>query len=101
MYPFQFWIFIGSIGIGIALLLAYRHDWKKALMLALLPFIIYCLINFVVEAIIFGTMLSSANVTKMEYILGNINLSICDIKVVGMLLVLIGWIWVCRSLDRR
>ena len=95
---FQFILFLVALLSSVILLIACSRKGKfmKGLFMALLPILIYFFINFIIEAILFGTWLYNygSTLSDIAFHTANKNLSLCDLKIILSLITLIGWFYV-------
>jgi len=87
-----------SIFTSFLVLLIYlvKRKFMKALLGCLLPLLIYLLINFIFESILYITesLQQWEELTLEEGILKNINVGIGDLKIVLTIIAIILWCWV-------
>lgn len=98
-YSIQSELFSGFFFVSFFLLFrfALKREWTKALMFFLLPLLVYDLINYTTETILYATHIYSLNASAEVFALRNINLSLGDLKVGLVTLSLIVWIWVYKK----
>ena len=101
------WVIIQSIlftiSLGVSLFLILFGILKKkpleGLFFSVLPIILYFIVNFITEAVLFGTELyrNRATLPLDVFQTMNLNLSICDMKIVFSFLALLIWFWIWKK----
>ncbi len=101
----QPWLFWACLVLSVLLFIKYLgEDRIKSVMCGIFPFIVYCFINFTVEAAIYGiemfSVVESLNFTQRYQV--NMVLGFCDMKVVTTIIAFILWIFVWKNeFDRK
>jgi hypothetical protein len=85
------------------LIFLVKRKFSKALLGFLFPLLIYLLINFIFESILYGSesFEIKRELTGEEVTLRNINLGIADVKIVLTILAIALWCWVWLKLREK